>query len=109
MPMVEDLSLFFSTAEFAHKALLDGAEVLGIFNGGYSTALGGIATGEPTFTLPTASAPTVAQGSELRIDVDGSAAAAGIPLSVNGAATVYRVRNFEPDGTGVTILRLELQ
>jgi hypothetical protein len=106
MPMTEDLSVFFSAAEFAHAALLDGESVTGVFDNGYSAQFGDIATTLPSFTLPSAAAASATQGSELRIAM--ADCAAGVPLSVNGAATVYQVRSVEPDGTGVTRLVLEL-
>lgn len=92
MPLVDDVSAFFRTDEFAVSALLDGAPAVGLFDNAYQTVLGGMATMGPAFSLPTAAAGAAAQGST---------------LVVEGAT--YRVRNVEPDGNGVTILPLELQ
>ena len=92
MAFAEDLAPFFSTADFAVAAALNGVSVTGIFDNGYAEPFGEVEGRQPTFVLPTASASSVAQGQSLVI----------------GAAT-YKVRGVEPDGTGVTALRLELQ
>ena len=92
---------------FAQPALLDEVEVEGVFDNAYAYPLG-IASAMPVFTLASADAADAVQGSVLRIDIDGAATADGVPLSVNGAATVYSVRAVQPDGTGVTRLVLEL-
>ena len=85
----EDLSPFFNTAELATAATLDGAAVTGIFDNAYTDALG-LASREPMYTLPTASAAAATQSSVL----------------VVGGVT-YRVTSVQPDGTGVTTLLLE--
>lgn len=93
--MTEDLSTFFDTTSgFAQACTLGGAEVLGIFDNGF--ALGsvgpyGMASTQPTLTLPTASVP---------------ADPVGVACIVAGVA--YVVAAHEPDGTGVTRLILEL-
>jgi len=92
MPMVEDLSVFFAADEFATPGVLDGDAVLGILDTGYSEALGGIATAEASYLLPSADAAGAGQSSVL----------------VTGAQA-WRVRSVEPDGTGATRLRLERQ
>ena len=92
MAFAEDLAPFFSTADFAVAAALNGVSVTGIFDNGYAEPFGEVEGRQPTFLLPTASAPSVAHGQSLVI----------------GAAT-YKVRGVEPDGTGVTLLKLELQ
>lgn len=92
MPLVDDVSAFFRTDEFAVAALLDGAPVVGLFDNEYQQVLAGIGTMGPAFSMPTAAAGAAVQGSM---------------LVVEGAT--YRVRNVEPDGNGVTILPLELQ
>lgn len=91
MPFTEDLTPFFSVAEFASSATLDGVSVAGIFDNQYIDALG-VATRQPMFTLPTADAAAATTSSELVVE--------GVP---------YRVRSVEPDGTGVTVLMLERQ
>lgn len=92
----------------SQPALLDWVEVEGVFDNTYTDQFGDIASAQPVFTLASADAASAVQGSELRIDIDGAATAAGVPLSVNGAATVYSVRAVQPDGAGITRLVLEL-
>lgn len=92
MAFVEDLSPFFSTSDFAVTATLAGATVTGIFDAAYFETLGEVEGRQPMFMLPTSSAPTVAHGQSLVI----------------GAKT-YKVRGVQPDGTGITLLRLEEQ
>lgn len=72
--------------------VLDGAAVRGIFDNGYTQALGGIASLEASYMLASTAAAAATQASVLVI-----------------AGTTYRVRSLEPDGTGVTVLRLERQ
>ena len=93
MAFVEDLAPFFSTSDFAVDATLGGTAVTGIFDAAYLEPLGSIVEGVgPVFMLSTADAASSAHGTTLVI----------------GAAT-YKVRGIEPDGTGVTLLRLERQ
>ncbi|MEY2654031.1 MAG: hypothetical protein RLZZ524_1059 [Pseudomonadota bacterium] len=93
MAFVEDLSPFFSEEDFAVAATLNGAAVTGIFDVPYTEPLGNFVAGlAPIFTLPTASASSAAQGQTLVI-----------------GATTYKVAGVEPDGTGITTLRLEAQ
>lgn len=91
MAMLEDLSVFFSTSEFASTATLGGVAVTGIFDNGYdeqSLAMG-IAGTSPVFTLPSASVPTPV---------------VGLPLVIN--SVTYKVVESMPDGTGITRLQL---
>ena len=76
------------------SAALDAVLVTGIFDNGYGATPDGIASSNPTFMLPTAEVPHVTQDSLLRL-IDGN--------------VIYRVVNFEHDGTGATTLQLELQ
>lgn len=93
MAFTEDLTPFFSTGDFAVDATLDGVSVVGIFDRAYLDPLGNAVEGTgPVFTLPTTSAADVAHGANLVIGSD-----------------TYKVRGVEPDGTGVSLLRLELQ
>jgi hypothetical protein len=95
MAVVEDLAPFFSTADFAVDATLGATAVRGIFDAAYSEPLGNVVEGNsPVFMLPTA-------------DSDAAGAAHGTTLVIG--ATTYKVRGIEPDGTGVTLLRLEQQ
>jgi hypothetical protein len=88
MPFVEDFAPFLR--DFGTDAVLGGAQVRGIFDNAYEQAFD-MVTRMPRFELPTASAGAAAPGTTL----------------VVGAAT-YRVRNVQPDGTGWTVLLLEL-
>jgi hypothetical protein len=93
--MTEDLSVFFDVTEHATRAVLDNVEVAGIFDNGYGRELGVVGVLEPAFTLPSAQCTRVHEGSSLRI-VDGA-----------HAGRRYVVTTPEPDGTGVTVLRLQ--
>lgn len=91
--MTEDLSTFFSAAEFASAVTLNGVPVTGIFDN--ANALGsvgpyGMASTQPTLTLPTTSVPANPVG-----------------LSAVVGAVTYLVAAHEPDGTGVSRLLLE--
>lgn len=93
MAMTEDLSAFFSTAEFATAATLNGVAVTGIFDNGYSAGnVGGMgmASTQPTLTLPTASVPANPVG-----------------LAAVVASVTYTIAEHQPDGTGVSMLYLE--
>ena len=94
MAFVEDLSVFFSAdTPGSVQATLAGVPVTGIFDSAYALAsVGphGMASTQPTLTLPTAQVP---------------ANPVGLAAVVNG--TGYLVAGHEPDGTGVSILLLE--
>jgi len=91
MPMVEDLSLFIDVDEFGSRAVLDNVAVTGIFDNGAREALAGMVTvQDPTFTMPSADCARARRGSPLRVIDQGQ----------------YLVQEIEPDGTGVTVLRL---
>jgi hypothetical protein len=87
----EPLDVFFNVAEHAVSAALDGVAVAGIFDNEYADALG-LATRQPRFMLKSSDAASVTQASVLVVE-----------------GSTYRVRSIEPDGTGVTLLALELQ
>lgn len=74
-----------------HQAVLDNVEVSGIFDNGYREALGAIGVQSPFFTLPSTSCIRAVAGTS-RLRVVGVGA--------------YTVEAIEPDGTGVTTLRL---
>lgn len=74
--------------DFGVPATLDGAPVRGIFDNAYGESFGLVASSSPVFRLPSSIA--VATGQTLII-----------------AATTYTVAGIEPDGTGLTVLRLE--
>lgn len=91
MAFVEDYTAFFQTNEFASLATLDGQEVRGIFDNGYQAfevSSGAFATG-PVFLMPTSELPANAVG-----------------LTLVLGAESWKVVEIEPDGTGLTLLRL---
>lgn len=73
--------------------VLDHVAVTGAFSNGLSDSLSMTAQ-EPTYLLPSASCLRVRQGSQLRIP----------DLGNDG---LYTVQAIEPDGTGMTLLRLQ--
>lgn len=99
MPFTEDLSVFFNPAEFAVFAMLDGVEVVGLFDNAYETEDmgGGVSASGPAFTLPSSSVPSPVYGLLLAPHPD--------PDKVTIPAT-YKVAEPMPDGSGVTTLRL---
>lgn len=95
-----DLSVtaFFVTDEFALTVQLAGAPVHALYDNGYAVGNvgnAGMATSSPALTLATADVPANWLG-----------ATAVVPVGV-GSVT-YQVVAHEPDGSGVSILRLEL-
>jgi hypothetical protein len=96
MAMNEDFTAFFSTAEFADQATLDGVPVTGILESGYEDATlegFGVAGSSPRFTLPASCLPVRPEGLSL------------VVATGPGAGT-YRVGRAMPDGTGMVTLRL---
>jgi hypothetical protein len=90
---VEDLAPYFSTDGFAVDATLAGVAVRGIYDAAYIGALGNVVEGyAPVFMLATTAAASTVHGDTLAI-----------------GANVFKVCGVEPDGTGVTTLRLERQ
>ena len=85
MPFTEDLSVFFSEAEFADAATLDGVALTGIFDNAYAEGLEGISSREPRFRCAESAATQAATSASV--------------LIVRGIS--YRVRSVQPDGTGV--------
>ena len=76
-------------ADFGVDATLNGVTVRGIFDDAYGESFGGMVAGSgPMFRLP--SSVSVTSGNTLV-----------------HAATTYTVVGIEPDGTGLTLLRLE--
>lgn len=94
MAFEEDFSVFFGTDEFAIDVVIGGVPLRAIFDGAYDRALVGeigMASTSPVLRLPTASV--------------------ALPLSraevvING--TPYRIAEHEPDGTGMSVLFLEI-
>lgn len=94
MPMTEDFSQFFNTAEFATIAVLDGiGNVNGIFDHAYVKTSGalGMENSNPAFQAPTAFLPDDVIGKGIRIQ--------GVLYNV-----VDKEPEFEP---GLTLLILE--
>lgn len=93
MPMVEDLSQFLAVTEFAHQAVLDNVEVSGIF-GNTPTTADTMTAQVPTYLMASSACARVVYGSRLR-------------LPALGSAGHFTVEAIEPDGTGMTLLRLQ--
>lgn len=89
MTFTEDIAAFFN--DFAVDATLNGADVQVIFDAVYQDPFNVESCG-PVATILTAAVPSVAHGQSLVI-----------------GSTTYKVRGIEPDGTGITLLRLERQ
>ena len=88
----EDLSPFFDVAGgFAVTATVGATSFPVIFDNGYQGALSGMveSTG-PVCRAKSADVSTVVQGTSITI-----------------SAVAYKVREVQPDGTGVTVLFLE--
>lgn len=88
--MTEDLPSFF--LDFGVDATVGGATVRGIFDNDFLTSLGVTAGTGPVLLLPTASVDSAVQGDSVVI-----------------AAVSYTIAGIEPDGTGLTLLRLQEQ
>lgn len=87
----EDTAAFFRTQDFGVDATInDAAHVNGIFDNGYNEVLG-MTGATPQFTCASAEVVGVKRNDTLVI----------------GDAN-YRVQNVEPDGTGVTVLKLSI-
>ena len=89
MSFVEDLAPMF--ADFAVTATVGASSVQGIFDNGYAGSFAGMVPDtDPRFTCATA---------------DATGATVGTTITIN--ATAYTVCAVEPDGTGITVLRLK--
>lgn len=93
----EDLSdVFFDSDEFMVKsALLDGSTTIyGMFHNEYALVDQGVGVSStsPVFRCATTDVSTASEGSTLVID-----------------SVTYKIREFEPDGVGVTVCMLEKQ
>lgn len=88
MSFAEDMTAFFSTAEFATPATIGGVEVPVIFDAPHAAPFGeSLDADAPTCLLP--SSVGVQRGDTITI-----------------AAVPYKVERCEPDGTGATRLTL---
>lgn len=97
MAFTEDLSEFFDTTHgFGVTATYNGATPInGIFDAAYfepEAGFGGIQLSQPVFLCRTADVPSATHGQTLVVN------------SVN-----YQIVGVEPDGTGMTLLKLEKQ
>lgn len=88
----EDFTAYF--ADFGVNALVAGVAVRGIFEQAYVSALDIASTG-PALILATADA-AAAQQDATQVSI----------LDVPYVGPAYTVRGIEPDGTGLTVLRL---
>lgn len=107
MAMLEDLTVFFSADEFAVQTVLAGVEIQGIFDSAYTLAdVGGVgmAGTQPSLTLPTASIPAYVVDWFLYFPDPFNAL--DLLMTING--TVYKAVAHEPNGTGISVLWLEV-
>ena len=87
---------FFNPAHFADAAFFAGVEqpVYGIFDDAHAVGdVGdlGMATTHPTLLLPSAQVPAAVRGAQVQV-----------------AGQYYTVEDVQPDGTGTTLLVLEV-
>lgn len=94
MPFTEDMSLYFQTGDFGTAAVYSGtgATINGILDAEYDEAMGRVQASSPVFACATSSVASATHGQTLTV-----------------GATVYKIVGVEPDGTGMTVLRLEKQ
>lgn len=95
MSFCEDVALFFMDGD---AAMIAGQTVMGHYAAPYSVALQGgpgVAGALAQYSLPTESVPAAWEGAHLDI-LEGLGAGA------------YTVRNHQPDGSGVSVLDLEI-
>ncbi len=85
--IASDIALMLQ--DFGQAVTVKGVSVQAVFDNGYAAELGMDGLG-PRLTLATADAATVAQGDAVVV-----------------GSTSYTVASVEPDGTGVTVLRLQ--
>lgn len=85
---------FFNTQHFAQVAVLGGVTVHGIFDDAYAVGdVGelGMATSQPTLLLSSSQVPANVRGMNLQVD-----------------GQHFSVEDVQPDGTGMTLLLLEV-
>ncbi len=88
MAFVEDFAPMF--ADFGTAAVVGGVSLSGIFDNDYAIAMGFASGGTPVLLIFSAAAPSVAVGNAVTV-----------------GAVSYTVVAVEPDGTGMTALRLQ--
>jgi len=86
--VVEDLAPYF--AAFGQDCTIAGGTIVGIFDSQYDRALGIVDSSTPVLTIKTSDWSSVSRGA-----------------SVTVASVAYTVTGIEPDGTGITLLRLQ--
>lgn len=86
--MVEDLTQF--TADFGVSATVGGVALTGIFDNAFLESLGITSGSSPVLLVVSAAAPSATHGTS---------------VTVGGSS--YAVTAVEPDGTGMTLLRLQ--
>lgn len=89
MAFSEDLSVFF--ADFGVSTMVGGAAVVGIFDKTYLQSMGIVTGSNPVLLCQSSDVATAAEDTAVTVD-----------------ATSYKVISQEPDGTGLTLLQLEL-
>lgn len=89
MAFAEDLDAFFP--DFGVDVVIGAATVRGIHDNDFLTSLGVTAGTGPVLLLPASDAASASQGSSITV-----------------AGTSYTITGVEPDGTGITTLRLDL-
>lgn len=90
MPMVEDLSVFFNTGEFATVATISGASVTGIKREGV-TEVGDVLRPAIEFVCPAADVSGVVDGTAVTVD-SVSYTVAGPPSVENDVATLHLLK-----------------
>jgi hypothetical protein len=90
MAFAEDFATLFNTSDFATAATVGGVAVNGIFDNDYAVAMGFAAGTSPVLLVASA-----------------SVLSASVGTAVTLGAVSYTVAAVEPDGTGVTLLRLQ--
>lgn len=89
--MIDSVSEFFDTKDFAVPAVIHGRAINVIFDAQYVDVLG---------TESASPAATCASKDVADVQHDDQ-------IEINGVT--YRVTGIQPDGTGVTVLRLQLR
>lgn len=88
--LTQDLDNFFQGDELATPFTVAGTTLNGIFDNAYVEAVHGMSgSTEPTLLVPDTAMPQLANGTLIQI-----------------LGKTYKVIDNEPDGTGVTLLRL---
>lgn len=86
---VENIDEFLSTADFAIAVTIGGSPVNAIFDDAYQDDLE-VEGSVPTLWCKTAALPAIAHGTAVVVN-----------------SVSYRISGIQPDGTGVTVLRLQ--